>query len=288
MARAQRSVPQPPGPAALRVPRAEAEEKIQAQIDEGEALLAAQPQSKPDLDGLKEKYRIWDDFNEELLRSLFTTDAVAQEYSESIGGVFRMNPSFGDLIGYYQKDVQNSLTRLRSILRRLPLFAEPAGSAASTPRESSRSAKGDGVFLVHGHNNEVKETVARFLERLGLAVTILHEQPDKGRTIIEKFTDHASVGYAVVLLTGDDVGAPRNSAGDLKPRARQNAVLELGYFLGTLGRTHVCALREDGVEVPSDLSGVLYVPLDAGGAWRLRLATEIKAAGIAVDLNRVM
>ena len=284
---AQRSKPPqpPPAPPALRVPRTEAAEKIQAQINEGEALLAQQPRSEPELERLKEQRRIWSDYNRELLVQLFTSSAVAEEYSAYFGGAFSMRPSFADLVEYWRDDVQTSLTRLRSIYRRLELFPAP-DSGISAPRRPTD--RGTGIFIVHGSNNAAKETVARFLERLGLGVTILHEQPDKGRTIIEKFEANASVGYAVVLLTGDDVGAPRTSPNDLQPRARQNVLLELGYFLGTLGRTHVCALREEGVEVPSDLAGVLYVSFDAAGAWKLRLATEIKAAGIDVDLNRVM
>ena len=74
---------------------------------------------------------------------------------------------------------------------------------------------------------------------------------------------------------------------DLNPRARQNVVLELGYFIGKLGRAKVCALYMEGVEIPSDIHGVLYVPYDAGNGWRLKLASEIKAAGLAVDLNLV-
>jgi predicted nucleotide-binding protein len=285
MARQSKSPQPPPSPPALRVPRAEAAEKIQAQINEGEALLAQQPRSEPELDRVKEERRIWSDYNRELLVRLFTSSAVAEEYSAFVGGALSMRPSFSELVEYWRNDVQRSLTRLRSIYRRLELFPAP-NSAASEPRRVAD--RGTGVFIVHGSNNEAKETVARFLERLQLTVTILHEQPDKGRTIIEKFEDNASVGYAVVLLTADDVGARRTTPNDLQPRARQNVLLELGYFLGTLGRTHVCALREEGVEIPSDLSGVLYVPFDAAGAWKLRLATEIKAAGINVDLNLVM
>jgi Predicted nucleotide-binding protein containing TIR-like domain len=282
---AQRSKPPqtPPTPPALRVPRTEAAKKIQAQINEGEALLTQQPRSEPELERLTEQSRIWSDYNRELLVQLFTSSAVAEEYAAFAGGVFHVQPSFPQLVEYWRDDVQKSLTRLRSIYRRLELFLAPGISAPPRPID-----RGTGIFVVHGSNNAAKDTVARFLERLGLGVTILHEQPDKGRTIIEKFEANASVGYAVVLLTGDDVGAPRTSPNDLKPRARQNVLLELGYFLGTLGRTHVCALREEGVEVPSDLSGVLYVPFDAAGAWKLRLATEIKAAGIDVDLNRAM
>lgn len=142
------------------------------------------------------------------------------------------------------------------------------------------------VFVVHGHDEATKEKVARFLEKLKLEAVILHEQPNKGRTVIEKFTDYADVSFAVVLMTGDDVGGVKGTPPkELTPRARQNVVLELGYFLARLGRGHVCALFEPGVEIPSDYSGVLYLPLDDAGAWKLQLAREVKAAGIQVDLN---
>ncbi len=141
------------------------------------------------------------------------------------------------------------------------------------------------VFLVHGHDDAVKESVARFLERLDLKPVILHEQPNQGKTVIEKFEAHSDVGFAVVLLTPDDVGGLASSPDKLSRRARQNVILELGYFIGRLGRAKVCALYKEGVEIPSDIHGVLYVPYDAGNGWRLQLANEIRAAGIAVDLN---
>ena len=128
------------------------------------------------------------------------------------------------------------------------------------------------------------ETVARFLEKLRLDPIILHEQPSMGRTVIEKFEAHADVGFAVVLLTPDDMGGLA-SGGEVKPRARQNVILELGYFIGSLGRAKVCALYVEGVEIPSDIHGVLYVSYDAAGGWRLKLASEIRAAGLPVDMN---
>lgn len=157
------------------------------------------------------------------------------------------------------------------------------------PLERGNGLRGNArhVFVVHGHDEASKHEVARFLERLDLNPIILHEQADRGRTIIEKFLDHSRVGYAVVLLTADDLGGSKGSPTQ-KPRARQNVILELGYFIGALGRGKVCALRAEGVEVPSDLAGVLYVDLDAGGAWKLRIAREMKAAGLDLDLNRVV
>jgi len=147
----------------------------------------------------------------------------------------------------------------------------------------------DKVFVVHGRDETARETVARFLEKLGLTAVVLHEQPNSGRTIIEKFEDYSEVTFAVVLLTPDDVGGLGGAPPEgLLPRARQNVILELGYFLGKLGRPRVCALYEDGVDIPSDYAGVLFIPMDSAGAWKLQLAKEMKVVGLPVDMNDVV
>nr|WP_059391773.1 nucleotide-binding protein [Pseudomonas toyotomiensis] len=140
------------------------------------------------------------------------------------------------------------------------------------------------VFLVHGHDEAVRETVARFLEKLGIEVIILHEQANGGRTIIEKIEYHSGVGMAVVLLTPDDVGG--KVGGELEPRVRQNVLLELGYFMGALGRDKVCALKSGNVDIPTDFAGVVWTSLS--GEWKTALARELKVAGYEVDWNKVM
>jgi len=145
------------------------------------------------------------------------------------------------------------------------------------------------VFIVHGHDSLVKTDVARTVEKLGLDAIVLHEQPNEGKTIIEKFERDASqVSFAITLLTPDDVGYPENKPGEKKPRARQNVILELGYFCGILGRSNVCVLYKGNVEIPSDYLGVVYVQLDGAGAWRFNLAKELKRSGMAVDLNKLV
>lgn len=142
------------------------------------------------------------------------------------------------------------------------------------------------VFVVHGHDGEAKESVARFLEKLELDPIILHEQPNQGRTVIEKFeTSSKNVAFAVVLLTPDDMGGAANEAMDLHPRARQNVILELGYFMGRLGRTRVCALYKGGVELPSDFQGVVYIEFDQAGAWRMKLAQEFVEAKLTIKVE---
>lgn len=144
------------------------------------------------------------------------------------------------------------------------------------------------VFLVHGHDMAVKESVARFLERIGLEPIILHEQANEGRTIIEKFEAFTDVPFAVVLMTADDVGSKADSEQTLVPRARQNVILELGYFTGKLGRRRVAALYIPRLEVPSDLHGVLFTELDEKGAWRNKLAQELVTAGMEIKLEGLL
>ncbi|WP_161782957.1 TIR domain-containing protein [Paraburkholderia nodosa] len=160
----------------------------------------------------------------------------------------------------------------------------PARPAPDVPANASRR-----VFIVHGHNLTAKYEVQALLGRLGLEGVILDEQSGGGRTIIDKFEHEAArAAYAVVLLTPDDQGGFASASPEqLKPRARQNVILELGYFAAKLGRGHVCALREGEVEIPSDYSGVQYVDYDAHGAWKTKLAKEMRDAGLPVDMNHL-
>jgi predicted nucleotide-binding protein len=152
----------------------------------------------------------------------------------------------------------------------------------TTPGSTTR------IFLVHGHARaELHETV-RVLERMTrLEVIVLREQPNAGRTILEKFEDSAAVtSYAVVLLTADDVGRA-SSASELQPRGRQNVIFELGFFFGRLGRDRVTVLRGEGVEEPSDIGGLVYITLDSSGAWKQELARELESANISVNYSRI-
>lgn len=142
------------------------------------------------------------------------------------------------------------------------------------------------IFIVHGHDDGARESVARFLERMGLEAIILHEQANQGRTVIEKVVAHSDVGFAVVLLTPDDEGCVKG--GTPEPRARQNVLLELGYFIGRLGRERVCALKSGELEIPSDFAGVVWENMDKSGGWRQALARELDAAGYGIDWNTVM
>lgn len=178
-----------------------------------------------------------------------------------------------------------ALSLLRQAARGLEEEIELA--PPSSPTVAVRSKPSNKVFVVHGHDEAALQAVARFLEKLGLEAIILREEPDAGRTIIEKFEECAAdVGFAVILLTPDDLGGVATAAATAS-RARQNVIFELGYFAGKLGRGRACLMRKGAVEIPSDLHGVIYTDLDQAEGWKLKLVKELKAAKLDFDANRM-
>ncbi|EIT7136920.1 nucleotide-binding protein [Vibrio parahaemolyticus] len=141
------------------------------------------------------------------------------------------------------------------------------------------------VFIVHGHDDAAQTKAARFVEKLGLEAIILHEKASSGRTIIEKIEHYSNVGFAIVLYTPDDIGNAKSKADELNGRARQNVVFEHGYLIGKLGRENVAALVEQPIELPNDISGVVYINIDEAAAWQLQLAKEMKQSGYNIDMN---
>lgn len=179
--------------------------------------------------------------------------------------------------------VRRRLKMLAKFGEKLPQEApEDVGQAVDTVELSNN------VFVVHGHDNEMKEAAARVVSKLGLNPVILHEQPNAGKTLIEKFERFAEVPFAVVLLSPDDMAYRRNQIPEYAaPRARQNVILELGYFAGKIGRDRIFVLRRDEVEVPSDFAGIVYTPFDSDGGWKLKLVRELRDCGYNVDANNL-
>lgn len=184
----------------LLVSREEAEEKIQDRIEKGQQLHDQQIDSKDELDRAEADFGNWSNYNRTLLSKLFDNSSIVKEYVgfPFVGGW--TNPSLNDQINWYQRDVAEKVNCLKGIQGKLELYDEQS--------ETHQSNFGDEIFIVHGRDNGSKETVARFIEKLNLKATILHEQPSGGQTIIEKLEKYADkAGFAVVLLTPDDVGA---------------------------------------------------------------------------------
>jgi predicted nucleotide-binding protein len=253
-----------------------------ALLDDGRAV-----ETSSAADEWKHKYDRWRRLTAEGLRTVFVGDAAADEFeSDSRLHSYSVYDTPLEFHQRYLKATAKGVNCLVSLRERLTFAEAPEQPPGPTPA----TGRGTDVFVVHGRDNETKQEVARFLEQIVKPrVILLGEQPDQGRTIIEKFEDYASdVGFAVVLLTGDDEGRISGREEPLRARARQNVILELGFFIGTLGRGHVALLYEDGVELPSDITGVLYLGLDPEGAWKKKLALELSAAGVSIDLQATL
>jgi len=175
----------------------------------------------------------------------WTTDSPSPGY---IGPIEKNIKTAVALLGQAQQTLKEDLADYEN---------ESKGTPSEGPVSEGLSRR---VFVVHGHDDGSRETVARFLEKLGFEAVILHEQANQGRTVIETVEAYGDVGFAVVLLTPDDEGCVRGEAPE--PRARQNVILELGYFIGRLGRGKVCALKRGALEIPSDYAGVVYESME--------------------------
>ena len=272
----------PPEEPKLQVASVEARRSLDERVELGQDMLDRRVNAAQGVDELENDFHTWHDYNVRLLQRLFTTTALADEY---VPAMFASSgsPDPQRRLRLLRYDIEGQNQKLISIANRLDLYDEPLGVGAAAGR-SGTMARGHTVFVVHGHDDARKLEVAHFIERVtGQRPTILHEQSNRGRTVIEKLEDHAAeAGFAVVLLTRDDVGGVDKAS--LRPRARQNVVLELGLFIALLGRRGVVALCEEGVERPSDIDGVLYVSFAEN--WQVKLAQEMQAAEIGVDLNR--
>ncbi|MBR6421491.1 nucleotide-binding protein [bacterium] len=139
------------------------------------------------------------------------------------------------------------------------------------------------VFIVHGHDEGLKYKIARLIENQEIKPIILHEQPNQGATIIEKFEKNSDVGAAICLFIADDTGKAKTEQQE-NTRARQNVVFEAGFFMGRLGRDHVIIIAERGVELPSDMQGIVYTD---SKSMELEVLTELDSMGYTIDLNKL-
>lgn len=261
---------------------------IEQKIAEGKALLLAVEAMRKttgmainvvyyvgeDVEDCKKQINKWQLTSKEILISAF---GESHRYVSSFERT-RTNKDFGyNYKREFTSEVNEGLSVLESISETLKL-----GLDNDTPKATKQTS--NKVFIVHGHTEAVNQEVARTIEKLGLEVIILREQPNSGKTIIEKFEEYAKdVNFAVILLTADD-----KIEGEDTFRARQNVIFEMGYFMGALGRPNVMCMFQDNVEKPGDIDGVVYTMIDKAGVWKYSLVKELKACGYNVDANKVL
>lgn len=230
----------------------------------------------------------WHNKTDVVIRSIFgESSAIHRKFTEIrySPGMWTENTDFAPFV---RAGVQEAISVMQAGKLELEITAETAVAAPAPELDSVQPSTR--VFIVHGHDDGRKYELESYLQKLlAEPPVILHQEPNGGRVLVEKLEDSsASVGYAVVLLTADDLGRPKElDPTDDRARARQNVVFEMGFFFGLIGRGHVAVLVGEGVEHPSDIAGLVYIPLDAAGAWKGKLASEIDHSGIEVDWTAI-
>lgn len=236
-------------------------------------------------DGHPADFEQWRRTTEVVIRTVMGEDSPHLRNFKSI----RYSPSVYysgmDTSGYKPAGVKSAISILNASQAELRLISEleDEGANIAQPKSTTDAQLGP-VFIVHGQEKAAKYDAARVVEALlGTPPTILHEQSNSGRTIIEKFEQAAgAAGFALVLLTADDLGRSKADDSD-RPRGRQNVVFELGFFFGALGRHRTAVLYDPMVELPNDINGLVYIEHDSAGAWRSAVAKEFEAAGYSID-----
>lgn len=232
-------------------------------------------------------YKKWDSFNLELISRSFDENDSPYSYFMSYNRIGDCSKLFGeDTIREAKQQINEKIINLESIMNQLPLIPHFATNN-NHDKDVKIDLENKNVFIVHGHDNGLKNEVARFITDMGYNPIILHEQPNRGKTIIEKIEAFSKVCFAIILYTPCDKGASKDSH-DLLPRARQNVVFEHGYLVGKLGRERVCALVKEEVEKPGDVDGVVYIMYNDRGAWKKDIAKEFNTLGLHFDANALL
>ncbi|MBA4420215.1 MAG: hypothetical protein C0391_03625 [Anaerolinea sp.] len=261
----------------LSIPKKDAENSIQQRIEIGKKISSTPVNSEEELRKYTYEFNKWNDYNYALLLKIVDTDYLLTMYPQSHKKLATVLVNW--TYDYKRKKDQFSacIVSLESFLPMLDLFTENSLSPKDLkPKQEERDLSK--VFIVHGHDDGMKNTVARFIESLGMQPIILHEQVSESQTIIEKIERYSEVVYAVVLFSPDD-----RLESDSTYRVRQNVLIELGLFIGKLGRKKICVLKKGELDLPSDLHGLIWIDFDVADGWKHKLTNEINASGLKID-----
>jgi predicted nucleotide-binding protein len=275
-------------PTELKISRDDAKSRLEDRIQKGREIRQSQITDPIAYDAANNEVRKWNSYNDTLLKQIFTTPELAEEYSYWGALMMSMHhPSLGEKIADLYKDVDKKIHRIDSIIDRLELIPLHISVQPVVHAGAPQQAKSNKVFIVHGHDEVAKTSLEVFLHENGLEPVVLHRQADQGLTIIEKFEQHSDVGYAFILLTPDEVAylATEETKPDqdrLKEfRARPNVIFEFGYFVAKLGRSRVCCLHTGNVSLPSDVNGMIYKKyVDSIEEAGYGIQKDLRAAGL--------
>lgn len=270
------------------------EQELVEQINIGQKIIENRIENDETFTKARREFSEWSDYNLELLKQSFSEpyNEYWRSYDNAgnaiglfakIGG-HRQQP--GEILNEFIQKVDSKLDNLKKLKNKVKLIESSVYEAQAIVKTEVQRNMSQ-VFIVHGHDEEAKTKTARFVEKLGLEAIILHEKASSSRSIIEKIEEYSDVGFGIVLYTPCDIGGKQVEKPELKSRARQNVVFEHGFLIGKIKRQNVCALVKGDVELPNDISGVVYVQMDNAESWKYTIAKEMKAVGYNIDMNKI-
>ena len=301
-----------------KVSREEAIRRIREQIEIGRAIKDTTMFSMTDLDNAQKRRTEWLENQTQMLARLFNDSSFEEENSTDISSDIDNAITFGLKEKYFKDDINEQIGRLESFLERLKQDSEEGlmeqmmrqeqpkeiqpeevrtGAtekpfrdklARRAPLKEPPSIEKPPILLIHGQDGTVKELVLEFIEKLGLRALTVYEQPTGGKGLIEKFRETSNIHFAIVLFTPNDATTLQDKPRGRRARLIQDIVFEFGFLVAKLGHERVCALCQEEAEIPFDYPGVVFIPTDSRGRWRLLVAKEIKQAGIEIDLNKAI
>ncbi len=235
---------------------------------------------------LEKEVEKWTSFNREYLNQVTTNNDLSFQSWANVGkGAICGNETIYDQLNDLKNDVPEYLHRLDTIYEKIDIIDLEEGVASLQVHSKKSQVDSRKVFIVHGHDENLLSTVSNFLKLVNFEPIILHKQLNQGKTIIEKFEHYSDVGYAVIIMSPDDLACSAQDFNESKEderlnlfklRARQNVILELGFFIGKLGRDKVSIIYPKTMEHPSDINGVTYIEIDELDEWQGKLKEEIK------------
>ena len=205
--------------------------------------------------------------NFDYLKKIFVSKSIAEEYAASslyIGSFFGSDFSLTEKQLKIQNEIQEKLDKLVSIRDSLALLK---------PEEKKKQK----VFFVHNDDNIIAQEILDFIEKHNFKPIILKDLAKAGKTLIDEIENVPDINYAIVVLTPDEIGGKERE--NLQFRASQNVILELGIFVGKLGRNRVSGIRDESITLPEDFHGFEYIVYDPKGKWQHQLMKQLKAAG---------
>ena len=234
------------------------------------------PKIQQDLDPVEEQ--ILDE-----LVSQLTQDIPAQDSSQ-----IKDRPTEGTVEPLPAAEVINEkIEAFQHSLEQVTKFSDQMQKMDKAPKFPSVDSKK--IFIVHGFEKTMLQPMTYTLATLGLELILSHERTSQ-ETIAQKLSANPDVGFAIVLLTEDDIGYRKDQPDMAKLRAKQNVVYELGYLIGKLGRDRVFVLHHDekNFELPTHCSELIYTPYDRLAHWQFDLVKRLKSCDYKVDANKLL